>query len=70
MVLDYLDPGAVGAHASQVRLLCCHLPHVRVILCYFIRQEFQECKRQVCALGTLHFYYTLQRVYRGEGRKS
>jgi hypothetical protein len=68
--LGPLDIGAVGAHASQVCLLYCHLPHVRLILCYFIWQVFQEYKRQVCALGTWHFYYTLKRVYRGEGRKS
>ena len=62
MFSDHLDNGADGAHASQVCLLYCHLSHVRVILCYFIWQEFQEHNRQVCALGTWHFCYTLQRV--------
>jgi len=65
MVLNHLDTGAVGAHASQVCLLYCHLPHVRLILCYFIWLGFQEYKRQVCALGTWHS--TFQRIYRGEG---
>jgi len=44
MVFNHLDTGAVGAHASQVCLLYCHLPHVRLILCYFIWLGFHTPK--------------------------
>jgi len=58
MFLDHLDTGAVGAHASQVCLLYCHLPHVRVILCFLFGRNFKnvrgKCLLLVLCISTTH----------------